>query len=554
MRIVSNAAAESESLTPGDEVSPAAMTAPGFPPVPETLAWLPRFGRDRIHTQMIDERRTITPHVVLEFGNRGLLGMPVPPAWGGPGYSNADMIAAGEQLGALDITLGAFVGVNTALGIYPILKHGSPDQKRRWLPALGQGRALAAFALTEEGAGSDPRSIKAEARRQPSGTWRITGEKIWIGTAAWSSVIHIFAHAFDETGKPLGITGFSLPTDTPGIHQDRETLTLGLRGMVQNRVRLDGAEATDADLLGRIGGGLEVAADAMCYGRMGLSSIAVGAIRRCAQMMALYAGRRHVGGALLIDRFVVRARIASALSGADAVMRLLERMAERLDTGATVPAIAYVAVKIIAPELAFRAADDLVQTLGGRGYDEANLAPQFLRDARILRIFEGPTETMQVYLGTLALFQFGRLATEAAELSPLTARREAIEAMIAGARDAIAAHEEEHGRAGVRGVTEALALCLGEIVAWCFLEAVAADVRAGAAALDPDVLVWLEAQVEQRVTQLERMLTDIEVGVDAAALSARLARVTDAIGPPPLRRDHLHLTTDPMLANEDRRG
>jgi acyl carrier protein len=231
----------------------------------------------------------------------------------------------------------------------------------------------------------------------------VSAEKQWIGLGAWAGVTTLFAKAVEANGAVLGTIALMVPEDTPGLSQGPEALTMGMRGMVQNTVLLNDAFVPDDAVLGTAGDGMLVARDAMLFSRLGIGAMCVGALKRCAQLMARYAARREIGTGLLADNPVTINRLQRLNGAIYACEALVYAIAAQLDAGARVPAEAYLACKSATTELLGQAADDLVQMLGGRGYIESNIAPQLLRDARVLRILEGPTETLYTHLGaTLA--------------------------------------------------------------------------------------------------------------------------------------------------------
>jgi acyl carrier protein len=173
-----------------------------------------------------------------------------------------------------------------------------------------------------------------------------------------------------------------------------------MRAMVQNTVHLDGARVTRAQCLGDPGAGLQVAQDAMMLGRLAIGAACVGGMKRSLQLLLRYARRRTISTGRLLDNPVVLERIGAVSAAAAALESLVGHIAGRLDRGEEVPVDAYVACKIAGSEWVWRAADDLVQFLGGRGYIETNVGAQLLRDARVTRILEGPTEALGMYLGS----------------------------------------------------------------------------------------------------------------------------------------------------------
>ncbi|MEO0770494.1 MAG: AMP-binding protein, partial [Cyanobacteria bacterium J06649_4] len=397
----------------------------------QLLAWLQDYAKTSINSRIMDERRCLTPSVVLDFGNQGLLGMQVPQQYGGLGLSNRSMLRVLEQLGAIDPTLALFVGLNNVLGIRPILKYAQQALKEELLPKLATGRELAAFALTESGAGSHPLGIASKAV-PTADDWQLDGEKIWSGSAAWAGVTNVFVQQVDASGIPVGVSGFAVKKGSAGLKQGPEALTMGMRGMVQNTVLLEDVLVSDAERLGEPGKGMAVAQDAMMYGRLAIAAACVGGMKRCAQLMLRYSERRTISTGRLLDNPITMTRLNWLVNAIAATESLVTLTATWLDTEQSVPEELYAACKIAAPEFYWQAADNLVQCLGGRGYIETNIAPQILRDARVLRIFEGPTESLAMYLGSrvvnqpqalraffdeLALSEVGHSLFDAANLS-----------------------------------------------------------------------------------------------------------------------------------------
>lgn len=226
----------------------------------QCVQWLREYASTRINSRLIDERRCIPAHIVLDFGNHGLLAMQVPRSWGGKlELSCFDTLQVLRQVAAIDLTLAVFVGLSNLLGVRPVWKFGKPAIQQRYLPDLSAGRVLAALALTEPSAGSNPLEIKATARATADGAFVLNGTKIWSGNAAWAGLIHVVANQVSADGKSLGHAAFCVPTDLKGVRQGPEALTSGLRGMVENEVLLENAAIAPEFMLGEPGGGLAVA-------------------------------------------------------------------------------------------------------------------------------------------------------------------------------------------------------------------------------------------------------------------------------------------------------
>jgi len=365
-----------------------------------SIAWFRHYAETRIDSRLIDERRTIPPYVVLDFGNHGLLGLQAPVESGGLALTHRDAFRVLEQVAAFDFTLGSFLGVHNALGLRPLLQFGSDAQKRELLPIIASGRELASFAYTEPAAGSNPGAIESTATPDGNGGWILRGTKKWIGTAAWSGFTHVFAHVLDEHGKHRGIGTFIVRQGTPRFLQGPEELTMGMRGMVQNTVELHDVRVTQADVLGAAGEGMHIAQDAMEFGRTCIAACAVGMMKRSAQLMTRYARQRSMATGRLIDNIVTRERLTQLTTETSALEVFVQTFAQWMDDKLDIPKECFAALKALAAESAFTAVDGLMQLLGGRGFIETNIAPQMLRDVRLMRIFEGPSETMQMFVGT----------------------------------------------------------------------------------------------------------------------------------------------------------
>ncbi len=383
-----------DQLTPMNNNTPASSTT-----ADALIQWLRSFAARRLNSRLMDERRTVAPHVVLEFGNHGLFGLEVPRALGGAGLTTTDSLRVMEQLAAIDLTLALLVGLHNALGLRPVLRYGQPALRDELVPAMAGGRHLASFAISEPGAGSNPKAIETTAVRGNDGGWTIHGRKQWIGQASWAGTIVVIAKAQDVSGEHLGSVALAVPADAEGLSFGPEAMTMGMRGIVQVPVFFEDVKVDAARVLGEVGHGFEVAYDAMRIARVGLSALSLGAMKRCLQWMTTYASRRQVAGGRLADLPATQSRLAETVNATAAVEALLRAVCRWQDAGEALPEEVFLICKTTAPELLSEAADRAMQMLGARGYTENNSLTQLFRDARILRIFEGPTEALNASLG-----------------------------------------------------------------------------------------------------------------------------------------------------------
>jgi acyl-CoA synthetase (AMP-forming)/AMP-acid ligase II/alkylation response protein AidB-like acyl-CoA dehydrogenase/acyl carrier protein len=520
--------------------SPTATASPNASKVDELNDWLRHYARTRIDSRTIDERRTIPPHIVLDFGNEGLLGMQIDRAYDGLGLTHQEMLQVLAQLAAIDTTLAFFVGLNNSLGIRPIMLHAQVALRDELLPLLAGGRMLAAFALSEPMAGSNVRAITSLAERIDGGDWRINGVKSWSGSSAWAGVINVFAKQTDSAG----MLGLAIRQGTPGLRIGAEDLTMGVRGMIQNTLHLDDARVSDACRLGELGQGMAVAQETMNFARLGVGAICVGGMKRCAQLMHRYATRRHIGTGLLLDNPLSRHRIGDLRHRIDALNALVEQLTAELDAGRKVPEDGLLIAKILGSEFLSQSADELMQMLGGRGYIETNLVPQIFRDARLPRIFEGPTETLLAHLGS-------RVRNGSDDLLSYLGERLGARALAAELRE-LSQQLIEDGQAneaqlgGAAHVTNWVNYWMGTIAQWALLLA-AADEAAKRHGTDSMTVDWAQSQYELAAETAQRQVGRRRTLQSAAQLHDWALRVVHEIGPIEQTVPAATQQVDPML-------
>lgn len=481
----------------------------------ELCRWLRDYAGTRLHSGLMDERRCMPPYVVMDLGNRGLLGASAPAAHGGLALSAREILAVFEQLGAIDLTLAIFLGIHNALGIRPIARFGGERLKAELLPQLAAGRILGAFAMTEPAAGSNVRGIEATATRDGDG-WRVRGDKIWVGNGSWAGAINVFARRPPDEGG--GMCGFTVRAGTPGLAMGAEALTAGMRAIVQNQLALD-VHVTEADLLGVAGEGFAVADDSFGVARLGISAIALGGLRRSIQLAQRYASRRQISAGSLLA--VAHDTLAGLVAAAAAAANLLRITGDACDETGSPPAHLAAICKIVVPELLGHGADRVTQLLGGRGYIDTSGMPQLVRDARLLRIFEGPTETLEMHVGSAVLGKALPASTLFAPFAApdIRARVESLVEELAGALEGTAG--EARIRAGHR-----VKLAIGHVVAWGVLAAAAAHDASGE--LGALAARWARAAFEARA---ERQLAALRTpSCDPAVVARAIADYRDAIG------------------------
>ena len=364
----------------------------------DLIDWLRHYAEERIDSRLIDERRCLPPYIILDFGNQGIMGLQIPEQYGGLGLNNRDFLRFFEQLAAIDISIASLLFIHNANGIRPLMGYATPAMRDELLPILAKGRELAAFTLTEPAAGSNLPSLGTLAIPDGKGGWKLRGVKRWNGSG-WAGVINVFARTVDENGKIGHPTGFVVRQGTAGLKVGPEALTMGVRGIMQNTLYFDDVAVSPLNLLGEVNKGMDVAEEAMLIAHLCMGAVSLGGMKRCAQLMLRYAKRRQVSTGSLLDSPTIGAVFSELTIKITLLQTLLDQLATIMDEGDYPAKEVGMMTKIVSTDYLWQAADDLVETLGGRGYMENNIAPQILRDARMLRIGEGANDIMTITVG-----------------------------------------------------------------------------------------------------------------------------------------------------------
>ncbi len=343
-----------------------------------------------------DEQCRFDREVVRALGREGLLGGPLPREHGGGGWDDLSFALCCEELGAVDASVRGLVCVHVGLVARCVLDHGTPEQRARWLPRLATGAWLGAYALTEEGAGSDAAAIATTARETPDG-WVLDGEKVWITNGSVADLVLVYA-TVDPSKRHEGITAFVLEPGTGGLERrPMEGVPLGHRGADHARLLLRGAKVPKGGVLGPVGGGFKVAMGALDHGRLGVAAGAVGLHRACLEAVVEFARTRRQFGKRIGDFQMVQERIADMAVDLEAARLLVWRAAlARMEGRRNTAEVA--AAKLFATEAALRASSESVLLLGSRGYSSERPVERHHRDAQGLRIYEGTSLVQRIIL------------------------------------------------------------------------------------------------------------------------------------------------------------
>jgi alkylation response protein AidB-like acyl-CoA dehydrogenase len=342
-----------------------------------------------------DREEHLDPEVVRQLGELGFLGAVIPEEYGGMGLDNLSYCLIIEELGRGDSSVRGVVSVNVGLVGKTILKWGTEEQKRDWLPRLASGEALGCYGLTEPGVGSDAGNLATKAKRDGDG-WVISGEKLFITNGNTAALALIFARTGGE--GPKGITAFLVPTDADGFSTTYVKGKLGLRAQDTAALHLDGVRVSDSTRLGEEGSGFKVAMSALDGGRMSLAAGCVGIAQGCLEASIAYAKERQAFGKPIAAFQLVQELIADIAVETDAARLLVWRVAAMADAGRTHTLESSYA-KYFASEVAVRAANAAVQVHGGFGYVDEYPVGKYLRDARVTTLYEGTSQIQKLIIG-----------------------------------------------------------------------------------------------------------------------------------------------------------
>lgn len=341
--------------------------------------------------------------LVASLGRAGLTSLAVPSPYGGrtPTLDVRSLCLARETL-ARHAGLADFAFAMQGLGSAPISLFGTEAQKRRWLPEVAAGRALAAFALSEPDAGSDVGAMTTQAVPEGDG-YRIDGAKTWISNAGIADVYTVFARLGDVPGA-RGLAAFVVPADTPGLDASERIDVIAPHPL--GTVRFDGCRVPADALIDVPGAGFRIAMATLDVFRSTVGAAALGFARRALDEALARSRARKVFGQALADYQLTQAKIADMAVEIDAAALLIYRAAWTKDTkGVRVTREASMA-KLFATEAAQRVIDQAVQIFGGLGVVSGVVVEELYREIRALRIYEGTSEIQKLVIAAKVYEEF----------------------------------------------------------------------------------------------------------------------------------------------------
>jgi butyryl-CoA dehydrogenase len=334
--------------------------------------------------------------VFARMGELGMLGMTVPAEFDGAGTDYVSYALAIMEIAAADGASSTAFQVHNSLVCLPLLRHGTPQQKERFLRPLARGELLGAFCLTEPGAGSDAAAIAMRAERVGN-KFVLNGAKQFITSGRSADVALVFAVTDPAAGKQ-GISAFIVPTRTPGYTVARIEHTMGQRSSDHCHVVFDNCEVLPDQMLGEEGQGLKIALGNLEGGRIGVAAQSVGMARAAYDAALAYARERRTFGKAIIEHQAVSFRLADMATSLQAAELMVLNAARLRDEGRPCLKEASMA-KLFASEMAEKVCSAAIQIHGGYGYLNDFPVERIYRDVRVTTIYEGTSDIQRLVIG-----------------------------------------------------------------------------------------------------------------------------------------------------------
>jgi short/branched chain acyl-CoA dehydrogenase len=341
----------------------------------------------------LDREHRFPYEIVAELAELGLMGIPVPEEYGGGGGDTLSYAIAIEELTRIDSSVAITVAAHTSLGTMPILLYGNEEQKREWLPDLASGKKLAAFGLTEPGAGSDAGATRTTAELR-DGTWIVNGSKIFITNAGTdiSACVSITAKTREEE-----ISNLIVPNGTDGYEISAPMRKMGWNAADTRELSFRDCRIPEGNLLGERGAGYRQFLEILDGGRISIGAMGLGLAQGAYDLAASYARERQQFGQPISKFQAIQIKLADMATEIEAGRGLVYKAAWLKDQGRPFAQAAAMA-KLYTGELAHRAANQALQIHGGYGYMEEYAISRLYRDQKVLEIGEGTNEVQRLVI------------------------------------------------------------------------------------------------------------------------------------------------------------
>ncbi|MCP4230400.1 MAG: acyl-CoA dehydrogenase [bacterium] len=361
-----------------------------------------RFADDELapKASAADEANETNMENIEQLAELGYLGLTIPEEYDGAELDAVSYAICVEELSRADAVAGLIVSVNLSLVADAILKFGSDEQKKKYLPGLAMGESIGAFLLTEPEAGTDAGGVKSTAVKDGD-SYVINGDKCFITNASFAGTFIVIASTDPDAGSK-GLTAFIVDADSDGITIGKRFDKLGIRGADVCEVYFEDCKVPAEDLLGEENKGLKVALTVLDGGRIGISAQAVGIAQAALDEAVKYSAERKQFGVTINSFQAIQFKLADMALMIDAARLLYLRAAWLKDQGANFSKEAAMA-KLAAGRAANHCANEAVQIHGGYGYMKEYTVERLFRDARITEIYEGTSQVQQMIISSAVI-------------------------------------------------------------------------------------------------------------------------------------------------------
>ena len=364
------------------------------------------FGREQIApvAARYDESGEFPLETIQQMGELGLMGIEVPEEYGGAGLDTIGYVLAMIEIAAADAAHSTIMSVNNSLFCNGILKHGSEEQKQKYVKAVASGAEIGAYALTEPQSGSDAGNMRSRAVLADDGShYVINAKKSWITSGPVARYLVLFANT-DPAAGPRGVSAFLIDAEREGFHRGKTEPKMGIRASATCEIELTDYQCPVENRLGEEGQGFKIAMGVLDAGRIGIAAQAVGIAQAAYNDALVYARERKAFGSVIGSFQMIQAKIADMKTRLEAARLLTLKAAwskiEAQKTGRRFTVDGSMA-KLFASEAAMWIAHQAVQIHGGMGYSREMAVERYFRDAKITEIYEGTSEIQRLVIGRM---------------------------------------------------------------------------------------------------------------------------------------------------------
>lgn len=367
------------------------------------------FCAEHIDPDQIDRDAEIPASVIKGLGSLGVLGMTISKEHGGAGMSQQSYCRVMEVIGGHCASTGVFVNAHHSIGLRALELFGTEEQKTKWMGPLAAGDKLAAFALTEELAGSDAGNVRTTAEPSPDGLgYIINGGKRWITNGGVADVLTLMARTPDPNNPDGKITAFLVTPDMKGFKVLEERMEkVGIRGTATGRLQFTDMYVPKENVLGEVGRGLKLALTVLDFGRTTFGACCTGAAKFCVERMVARANSRRQFGKTLGEFELVRGKIAEAAADMYAMESATYHTAALIDSGAEDYMVETAMIKVFASDQLWRIVNDCLQIWGGKGFFTDQPFERMMRDARLNLIGEGANDVLRAFIASVGFRHVG---------------------------------------------------------------------------------------------------------------------------------------------------